>query len=116
MRMERPERPEGPDRPVRSVTRLDQDPEAFAAFADSLRGNGYRPATLDLVGTAQRPLFTSSRIRDSATWTIAGPALEKPFRDSLAAWRRKGYQPRAITALEPLFAAILEKDSTPARI
>jgi CubicO group peptidase (beta-lactamase class C family) len=118
-----------------AVTRLDQDAKAFASLADSLRGKGFRPTTLDLRGTPQRPLFTSSWIRGTAdsdipsrglaisaandpkapAWAIAGPAEEQPFRDSLAAWRKRGYRPRAVTALEPLFAAILEKDSTPVR-
>ena len=52
---------------------------------------------------------------EGPAWAITGPEEEMAFRDSLAAWLKRGYRPRAITALEPLFAAILEKDSTPVR-
>ncbi|MDB5106818.1 MAG: beta-lactamase [Fibrobacteres bacterium] len=95
--------------------RLDLDSTRFGRLSDSLEKKGYRPLSLDLRGSGDSLLYASSWVReDGPAWRIIPPTLESGLQDTLAYWSKRGFQPKVIAAASPRFAAILEKDSTPA--
>jgi CubicO group peptidase (beta-lactamase class C family) len=103
--------------PPAGAVKMDLDAAAFSQWSDSLNSAGYRPLSLDLRGAPEKPLYTSSWIRSQGpAWKITALLDGKAFADTLAAWAELGFRPRAVAALEPRFAAIAEKDSTPARV
>jgi CubicO group peptidase (beta-lactamase class C family) len=101
-------------KPMTGTVLVDQEAPRFAAQADSLKNLGFRPISLDMRGSPDNALFSSSWVRESgAAWKIIIQRGESAFRDSLDSWAGRGYVAKAVTVLEPKFAAILEKDSTP---
>ena len=99
-----------------NFTLADQSEAALKHSADSLRTLGFRPLSLDAGGSATHPRFATVWSRASGpAWGFIAPSPAPAFRDSLAAWSRKGYRPSALAELEDAdgasrFAALLLKD------
>ena len=75
---------------------------------------------MDMRGDPAHPLYASSFVREAGpAWAFQAPVVSRAFRDSLGSWAARGFLPVRVSALdgagagEPVFAAILEKDSTP---
>jgi CubicO group peptidase (beta-lactamase class C family) len=91
-----------------------------AALADSLRAAGFRPLSIDLYGDAASPACASTWTRERGQeWIWLQGLSAARLRDTLESLSRRGFRPRNLSATGPdtsasVFAAVLEKDSTPA--